>query len=228
MYDLGKLLNSGNFLNIGQYAIDLWFTYFRKHVAVVPWFAMVTLIYQRVPWETTGAKFRGTSYLTSWVASLYHLSAEHIKLGIILPGSMKAAGAAPIGACPNGYFVILSTKKKTLTPSNLWSIVSSLAQVFLYTMSKSLSAYNLEHWMHEWGLTFSVTHSHIISFLFKDLPANITWNATRTNLIGSWNVLDLCTTCLRVFIVRQGWDSLTGCLALPAPCDRSSFHQTSV
>ena len=180
--------------------------------------------WSQVPWNII-FNFLGIGFHRDHcLASLYHLSAEHIKVGIILPGSMKAAGAAPIGACPNGYFVILSTQKKTLTPSNLWSIVSSLAQVFLYTMSKSLSAYNLD----EWGLTFSVTHSHIISFLFKALPANITWNATRTNLIGSWNVLDLCTICLRVFIVLQGWDSLTGCLALPAPCDRSSFHQTSV
>ena len=116
------------------------------------------------------------------------------------------------GACPNGrHLSLCSPNKNTKT---FKSVINSFRPCSGVLTFKSLSTYNLEHWMHKWGLTFWATYSYTINF--KTLPANITCNATRTNpdllveCIGSMHNLfvDVC----EYLFFRQGWDSLTGCL----------------
>jgi hypothetical protein len=100
------------------------------------------------------------------------------------------------GACPNGrHLSLCSPNKNTKT---FKSVINSFRPCSGVLTFKSLSTYNLEHWMHKWGLTFWATYSYTINF--KTLPANITCNATRTTLICYWNVLDLCTICLWMFV----------------------------
>ena len=127
------------------------------------------------------------------------------------------------GACPNGRHLSLCSPKNTKT---FKSVINSFRPCSGVLTFKSLSTHNLEHWMHKWGLTFWATYSHTINF--KTRPANITWNATRTNpdllleCIGS-----ICTICWWMFVGIYYSPGMGFSDRLPpfAPCDHSSFHQ---
>lgn len=113
--------------------------------------------------------------------------------------------------------------KKTLTPWNLWSIVSGLVRVFLLSRVYPLTTWSIEC-MNKGSLSEPHTATPLI---LKPVQPILHEMPPEQTLICYWNVLDLCRICLWMFVGIYHSPGMGFSDRLPpfAPCDHRSFHQ---
>ena len=162
-------------MNMGHLC-NWWFTYYSKHVV----FFVITLKYQRVPWEIAGAKVPIVEHFNCWLAG-FHRDNQGLTAGGVSKWTPTCHCVHPT---------------KTLKPLNLWSIVSGLVRVFLLSRVYPLTTWNIEC-INEGSLSEPHTATPLILKPFQPILHAMPPEQT---LICYWNVLDLCTICLWMFV----------------------------